>query len=167
MKSDRILQLDHIHMRSAFDYASMSRAIRKKTGAVITKGENIISYGWNGMPANSEDDCCELKDENGEFILTPEGEMITNPLVLHGEANAILKLSAYGGIGAEGATLYCTMSPCIDCTKLILQSKIKKVIYYEQYRIPQGISILLKYGIIVKQHLGDINEQTYKIRSDI
>jgi dCMP deaminase len=148
MKSERILQLNEVLMKSAENVASMSKALRKKTGAIIYDGHNIISFGWNGLPADTPgDDCCELKDENGNFILNDQGEMITNPLVLHAEANAIMKLAAHGGNGAKGTTIYCTLSPCFDCSKLILQAKIKTVYYREIYRKPDGIELLKKYGV--------------------
>lgn len=143
--------LDEVYLRNAENWALRSKALRKKTGAVLVKNSQTISDGYNGMPADSVDDCCELKDENGNFIFDETGQMITNPLVLHAEANAILKLVANGGFGARGATLYCTLSPCVECTKLILQSKITRVVFRELYRIPTGIHILEKYGVVCEQ----------------
>jgi dCMP deaminase len=147
MKPERVKKLNEVLMKTAENVATMSRALRKKTGAIIYDGENIISFGWNGMPANSDDDSCELRDKDGNYILNEKGEMITNPLVLHAEANAIMKLSANGGNGAKDTTIYCTLSPCIECTKLILQAKIKTVYYRELYRITDGIDLLKKYGV--------------------
>ena len=147
MRAERILQLEHVFLQTAENISTMSRALRKKTGAVLCDGDNIISFGWNGMPADSPDDCCELKDDDGNLIYTPDGELITNPLVLHAEANAILKLTANGGMGTKGATLYCTLSPCIECSKLVLQAKIARVVFREIYRIPDGIDILTKYKV--------------------
>lgn len=149
--------LDEIYMRNALNWALRSKAIRKKTGAVIVKDCQTISDGYNGRPAGAEDDCCEMRDENGEFILTESGQLITRPDVLHAEANAILKLAAHGGPGLKGATLYCTMSPCIECAKLILQSKIARVVYYEEYRINDGIQLLLEFGVCVEKFNGEIN----------
>lgn len=145
--------LDETYMYNAFNWAARSKAIRKKTGAVIVLNCQTISDGYNGMPADSEDDCCELKDENGNFILNDQGQMITNPLVLHAEANAIMKLVAYGGMGSKGGTLYCTLSPCVECTKMILQAKIARVVYSEEYRISDGVSILRRYNVLVEQLL--------------
>ncbi len=130
-------------MRNAYTWAARSKAIRKKTGAILVYNNQTISDGYNGMPANSIDDCCEYLDD--------EGNLITKPEVLHAEANAILKMAAHGGEGTEGAVLYCTMSPCIECAKLIIQAKIKKVVYHEKYRIIDGISILEKHDVIVEQ----------------
>ena len=141
------ISIDETYMRNAENWAQRSKAIRKKTGAVIVKNCQTISDGYNGMPSDSADDCCELKDENGAFILNDRGEMITNPLVLHAEANAIMKLAMFGSTGTEGATLYCTMSPCIECAKMILQARLVRVVYREVYRVPEGIEILKKYNI--------------------
>ena len=142
--------LDAVYMQNALNWASRSKAIRKKTGAVIVKDCQTISDGYNGMPANSPDDCCEIKDADGNIIVDDAGfPVATNKLVLHAEANAILKLAANGGGGTKGATLYCTMSPCVECTKLILQAKIARVVYYEEYRDAEGINILRKYGVVV------------------
>lgn len=151
MKPEREIQLSKIYLKQCYDYAKMSRAIRQKNGAVLVKEDNVISFGWNGMPADSVDDRCELVGSNGEYLLNEKGEMITNPMVLHAEANAILKLAAYGGRGAKGATLYCTTSPCIECTKLILQAKIARVVYNRVYRIDGGIEELRSRGVIVEQ----------------
>jgi dCMP deaminase len=140
--------IHEVYMRNAENWATRSKALRKKTGAVIVaNGNQTISDGYNGMPAGSPDDSCEMKDENGNYVLNDKGEMITNPLVLHAEANAILKLAASGGKGAEDTTLYCTLSPCLECAKLILQAKIKTVYYREIYRIPDAIDVLKKYGV--------------------
>lgn len=147
----RRLTLDETYMMNVRNWAARSKAIRKKTGAVIVKNCQTISDGYNGMPADSPDDCCELKDENGEFLRTEAGELITNPLVLHAESNSLMKLIANGGPGTKGATLYCTMSPCIECAKLILQAKIARVVYEEKYRILDGVGELIKYGVIVEQ----------------
>jgi dCMP deaminase len=147
----RRLTLDETYMLNALNWASRSKAIRQKNGAVIVLDKQTISDGYNGMPADSQDDCCELKNDHGEFVLSENGEMITNPMTIHAEANAILKLAAYGGRGAKGATLYCTTSPCIECTKLILQAKIARVVYNRVYRIDSGIEELRSRGVIVEQ----------------
>ena len=148
--NDRI-ELDEAYMQMAEIWSLRSKAIRKKTGAIIVKDRQIISDGYNGMPAGTKDDCCELKNSNGEFVKA-DGELITNPLVLHAESNALMKLVANGGTGSAGATLYCTLSPCQDCVKLILQAKIARVVYREIYRIPTGIDILKEYCVIC-EHL--------------
>lgn len=129
------------YMLNAYNWAARSKAIRKKTGAVIVLDNQTISDGYNGMPAGTSDDCCEYTNELGELVTKPE--------VLHAEANAILKLAAAGGRGTAGATLYCTLSPCQECAKLILQAKIKEVYYHEDYRIMNGVDFLRSYGVTV------------------
>jgi len=146
--TDRI-SLDEAYLQMAETWAKRSKALRKKTGAILVRDQQICSDGYNGMPKDSIDDCCELKDENGNFILTETGEMITNPLVLHAEANCLLKLTEKGGMGSKGSTLYVTMSPCPDCAKLILQAKIARVVYREEYRKTEGIEILRQYKVTV------------------
>lgn len=140
---DNRISLDDAYMRNAYTWAERSKAIRKKTGAVLVKNDQTISDGFNGMPAGSIDDCCEYLDDSGNLVTKPE--------VLHAEANAILKIAANDGPGTAGSTLYCTMSPCVECAKLIIQAKIKKVVYHERYRIVDGLEILKRHGIIVEQ----------------
>ena len=137
------LSLDETYMRNAENWALRSKAVRKKTGAVIVLNNQTVSDGYNGMPADSKDDCCE--------IITASGELITNPKVIHAEANAILKMAAYGGRGLQGATLYATLSPCINCSGMIIQTKIKRVVYREVYRLPDGLEFLQECGIICDQ----------------
>ena len=97
----------------------------------------IISDGYNGTPSGFENQC---EDENG----------VTKPYVLHAEANAITKV-AKSGNSSEGATLYVTASPCIECSKLIIQAGIKRVVYRDEYRLTDGIDLLRKAGVIVEK----------------
>ena len=117
-------------MKVAYQFAELSYAERKKVGAIIVKNKQIISFGYNGTP-NGFDNCCEA-DKN-----------TTKKEVLHAESNAISKV-AQSTISSSGATLYVTMSPCFDCSKLIIQSGIKKVYYCETYRDMTGIELLKK-----------------------
>ena len=129
---------DIMYMDIAVRVSRESFSTRTQVGSVLVKDDNIISFGWNGMPAG-DDNNCEL----------PDGS--TNPMVMHSESNTLLKLAANGGPGAKGATLYCTTSPCIECTKLILQAKIKRVVYNRVYRVDGGIEELRSRGVIVEQ----------------
>ncbi len=126
--------------------ALMSAARRAKVGAVLTKSNNIISYGWNGTPAGDDNNC-----ENEQ----PDGTLITKPEVLHAESNMLSKLTAEGGAGAAGSTLYVTLSPCFECSKLIKQAKITRVVYRDQYRDSAGIDFLQKRGVIVEKFKGE------------
>ena len=109
--------------------------MRRKVGALIVKDKMIISDGYNGTPAGFENRC---EDETGH----------TYPYVLHAEANAITKVACSNN-SSEGATLYVTSSPCIECAKLIIQSGIKRVVFSEYYRLQDGIELLRKAGISV------------------
>lgn len=117
----------------AMEWAKLSYCKRKKVGALIVKDRMIISDGYNGTPSGFEN-CCE--DENGK----------TQWFVLHAEANAILKLAG-STQSAKDATLYLTLSPCKECSKLILQAGIKKLIYIDEYSDNDGIAFLKNHGI--------------------
>lgn len=129
-------KLDLRYLRMAQIWAENSYCKRRQVGAIVVKNNMIISDGYNGTPSGFEN-CCE--DENN----------VTLPYVLHAEANAITKL-ARSSNNSEGATLYVTASPCIECAKLIIQAGIKRVVYGELYRLEDGINLLKKAGIEVE-----------------
>jgi dCMP deaminase len=126
---------DKAYLKIALEWSELSYCKRKKVGAIIVKDRMIISDGYNGTPSGF-DNCCE--DENG----------ITRWDVLHAEANAILKV-ARSTQSCEGATLYITLSPCKDCSKLIHQSGIKRLVYLNEYRDNSGLVFLEKAGVEV------------------
>lgn len=134
------IELDEAYMQMAEVWAKRSKANRLQVGALIVKGQQIISDGYNGMPSGVADDVCEYW--HGD-------ELRTKPEVLHAESNALLKISKNGGTGAEGGTLYTTYSPCTECAKLIKQAKINRVVYRHVYRLPDGIELLMKLGVEV------------------
>ena len=134
---------DKAYLRLAESWAQLSQCNRKKVGAIIVKDEIIISDGFNGTPAGF-DNCCE------------NDEGLTHWYVLHAEANAILKV-AKSTNNCKGATLYLTHSPCRDCSKLVLQSGIKRVVYKEAYKDPAGIDFLRNAGLEMV-HINQINE---------
>lgn len=125
--------LDKRYLRMAHIWAENSYCIRRKVGALLVKDGTIISDGFNGTPSGFENIC---EDENN----------ISKPYVLHAEANAITKI-ARSSQNSDGATLYVTASPCIDCAKLIIQSGIRRVVYGEKYRLDDGIRLLERAGI--------------------
>ena len=127
------LQLDKRYLRMAQIWAENSYCERRKVGALLVQDKMIISDGYNGTPAGFENIC---EDENGA----------TKPYVLHAEANAISKI-AKSGNSSDGATLYVTTSPCIECAKLVIQAGIKRVVYAEPYRIDDGIQLLKRANI--------------------
>ena len=126
-------------------WAENSYCKRRKVGALVVKDKMIISDGYNGTPSGFENKCED--DDN-----------VTLPYVLHAEANAITKL-ARSSNNSEGATLYVTASPCIECSKLIIQAGIRRVVYGESYRLDDGINLLKKAGIEVIHLKLDDNEQ--------
>jgi dCMP deaminase len=146
-------------MQMAEVWAKRSKANRKQVGALIVKDRQIISDGYNGMPAGEVDDVCEMYTENYNPLDPHEHgigfTLITKPEVLHAESNALAKISKNGGVGCEGATLYVTMSPCFECAKMIKQAGIANVVYRERYRVTDGITFLLKRGVNVVQLPGD------------
>lgn len=133
------------YMKTAKLFAEHSTAIRKKVGAVIVKDNRIISIGYNGMPTGWTN-VCEYWNETAQL----EGEWKTKSEVLHAESNAIAKLARSSESG-NGASLFVTCSPCLDCAKLIYQSGIQEVFYNQEYRNNDGIEFLTKCNIPVRK----------------
>lgn len=129
--------LDRRYLQMASIWAHNSYCKRRKVGALLVKDKMIISDGYNGTPSGFENIC---EDTEG----------ITKPYVLHAEANAITKV-AKSGNSSDGATLYVTSSPCLECAKLIIQSGIKRVVFTENYRLEDGINLLKRARIEVIQ----------------
>jgi len=129
--------LDQRYLKMAEIWAQNSYCKRRQVGALIVKNKMIISDGYNGTPSGFENIC---EDENEK----------TKPYVLHAEANAITKV-AKSGNSSDGATLYVTTSPCLECSKLIIQAGIKRVVFTEKYRIEEGVKLLQRAGIEVVQ----------------
>lgn len=136
--TDKQRLLDLRYLRMAAIWAENSYCVRRKVGALVVKEKMIISDGYNGTPSGFENIC---EDSHG----------VTRPYVLHAEANAITKL-ARSGNNSDQATLYVTASPCIECSKLIIQAGIRRVVYAEQYRLSDGIDLLRRAGVTV-EHL--------------
>lgn len=135
MQEKKQLLLDQRYMRMARIWAENSYCERRKVGALLVKDKMIISDGYNGTPSGFENHC---EDENN----------VSKPYVLHAEANAISKI-ARSNNSSDGATLYVTASPCMECAKLIIQAGIKRVVYGENYRIMDGVELLKRAGIEV------------------
>lgn len=130
-------KFDRRYLEMAAVWAKNSYCTRRQVGAILVKDRMIISDGYNGTPAGFENVC---EDENG----------VTKPYVLHAEANAITKV-AKSGNSSDGATLYITDSPCMECAKLIIQSGIRRVVYAREYRIVDGVALLRRAGIEVER----------------
>jgi dCMP deaminase len=157
-------KLIQAYMKTAETFAELSHARRLHVGAIVVKDDRIISIGYNGMPAGWDNDC-----ENTVFVLDEEvmgtdmeslgytqtdkgnwTKLKTKPEVLHAETNAIAKLAKSTESG-DGALLFVTHSPCLDCAKLIYQSGINSVFYRNSYRDDAGINFLTKSGVEVTQ----------------
>lgn len=132
--------LDQTYMRMAEELSKLSHAERKKVGCLIVKDTQIISEGYNGTPTGF-DNACEYYNH--------VDEMYTKPEVLHAESNAITKL-ARSTNSSSGSTLYVTLAPCFDCSKLIIQAGVKRLVYKDTYR-KDGLALLDKAGINVSQ----------------
>lgn len=130
---DKQKQFDKRYLKMAAIWAENSYCRRRKVGSLIVKGKMIISDGYNGTPAGFENIC---EDESNK----------TKPYVLHAEANAITKV-AKSNNSSENSTLYVTTSPCVECSKLIIQSGIKRVVFSDKYRISDGLDLLRRAGI--------------------
>ena len=139
--------LDETYLAMAETWASLSKAVRKKVGCLIVKDGAIISDGYNGTPCGF-DNKCETERHRPWWMPFSEDQLITKPEVLHAESNAITKL-AKSTQSSCGATMYITISPCVECAKLIIQSDIKRVVYKEFYRDDEGIKLLQKANIKV------------------
>ena len=129
-------KFDHSYLEMASVWAQNSYCKRRKVGALLVKDRMIISDGYNGTPSGFENIC----EEDG----------VTKTYVLHAEGNAITEV-AKSGNSSEGATLYVTASPCLECSKLIIQAGIKRVVYRDEYRLTDGIDLLRRAGIEVER----------------
>ncbi len=133
MEENKQEALDRRYLRMARIWSENSYCQRRKVGALVVKNNIIISDGFNGTPSGFENVC---EDENN----------VTKTYVLHAEANAITKI-ARSGNSSDGATMYITASPCIECAKLIIQAGVKRVVYSEKYRLDEGINLLNRAGV--------------------
>lgn len=133
-------ELVKAYMDIAERFAQVSQCERLKVGAIIVKNGSILAHGWNGTPTGYKTNCCEDKEGN------------THPFVLHAEQNALVKM-AKSTESIEGAEIFCTHSPCPDCSKLLAQSGIKKVYFKNRYRVAEGLDVLNELGITTEQVL--------------
>lgn len=143
MSEKKQQKYDIAYMRMALEWAKLSYCKRRQVGALIVKDKMIISDGYNGTPSGFENYC---EDENG----------YTKWYVLHAEANAILKVAS-SAQSSRGATLYITMSPCKECSKLIHQAGIIRVVYHIEYKDNSGLDFLKRAGVQLK-HLESVED---------
>ncbi len=145
---DKKKRYNEFYMDLAERVSKMSHARRLQVGTVLVKNDNIISFGWNGMPAGWDNNCeNEVIDSySGSEGVIHRTKLVTKPEVLHAEQNALAKLARSTESGVD-ATIYITHAPCIDCAKLIFQSGIRKVFHRHSYRNDDGIKFLEKCEI--------------------
>lgn len=136
-ENQKQFRYDSAYLRMAQQWSKLSHCQRKQVGAIIVKDEMVISDGYNGTPAGF-DNCCEDEEGNTQWY------------VLHAEANAILKV-AKSTNNCKGATLYLTLSPCKDCSKLVLQAGINRVVFINAYKDTEGVDFLKSAGVDVSQ----------------
>ena len=141
-RTEKQYRLDQRYLAMARIWSYNSYCKRRQVGALIVKNKMIISDGYNGTPSGFENDC-------------EDGNNKTKPYVLHAEANAITKV-AHSNNSSEGATLYVTSSPCIECSKLIIQAGIKRVVFSEEYHSDEGIKLLKRAKIEIAHIKEDI-----------
>ena len=141
MPNDKIL--DNIYLDMAERWSTLSKANRMKVGCLIVKNGQIISDGYNGTPSGFDNNC---EDENG----------YTKEEVLHAESNALMKL-ACSTQSSEGATCYISISPCFNCAKLLIQAKIKRVVFRNMYRNTDGLELLRRANIIISYENKELN----------
>jgi len=153
-----------IYMQTAYQFAKLSYANRRKVGCVIVKDNQVISFGYNGTPHGFDNSCEDIQtrvvdNHDHQLVLEEKGyacadgccsKEVTKPEVMHAESNAIMKV-AKSTMSCGGAELYTTTCPCFDCAKLIIQAGILKVYYNEDYRDMSGVELLSAAGVIVEQ----------------
>lgn len=172
-----------MYMDWASRAAELSHARRRQVGAVIVKDDTVISYGYNGMPAGWDNNC-----ENKEFMSGGAGgwldfeeieerwpfeersdeddsyigryRLVTKPEVLHAERNALDKLAKRGGVGSKDASMFVTLSPCLECAKSIYGAGITNLYYREHYRSTDGIEFLKQCGVNIKQIINSHDKST-------
>lgn len=154
-------KVDRLYLRMAFIWSENSYAVRRQVGCLIVKNNSIISDGYNGTPSGFRNVCeyepeaskefnenCTVSALSNDFVAGRK--LVTYPYVLHAESNAIAKL-AKSNNSSDGATIYITDEPCLECSKMIIQSGIQRVVYSRSYRTHEGIELLNKANIEVKQ----------------
>ena len=145
-------QLDKTYMQMAESISQLSHAVRKKVGCVLVTPESVILSAYNGTPSGWDNKCEDVYMTDDPHY-KPFEYLVTKAEVIHAELNAILH-AARQGVSVKGATLYTTLSCCSQCSAMIAQAAIKRVVYQEEYRNTSGIDLLRKHGIIVEK-LGD------------
>ena len=133
-------KFDKTYMQMAELIALHSKAVRAKVGAILLTKHNVILAGYNGTPSGLSNEC----------EITVDGSLVTKPSVIHAELNAILK-AAKEGVSVVDSTVYVTLAPCVQCSAMLAQSGVKRVVFGQQYRDDSGILLLKTAGVVVEQ----------------
>lgn len=136
--------LDLVYMQTALSHAGLSKAQRVKVGSCLVTTHGVCLTGYNGTPIGMNNACETIETEDFPF----EPVLVTKPEVLHAELNCLMK-AAREGISIVGGTIYITLSPCVQCSAMLIQAGIKRVVYLQQYRCTKGLDLLAKAGIVV------------------
>lgn len=142
-------QLDETYMGTALLHARLSKARRAQVGAVLVTSHGVTLTGYNGTPTGRSNDCEVLVKTSLPYLF--EDTLVTKPEVIHAELNCIMK-AAREGVSCIGATVYVTLSPCIQCSAMLVQAGVKRVVYKQQYRDDSGVELLKSCGILVQSY---------------
>jgi len=142
-------ELDIVYMSNAVNMATLSKAVRKKVGCVLVTPESIQIGSFNGTPSGWDNNC-EYEEVTDDPHFKPDTFLVSKPTVIHAELNAILH-AARQGVSVKGATLYTTLSCCVQCSAMVAQAGVKRVVYKEEYRDRSGINLLIENDIIVEK----------------
>lgn len=140
-------QLDETYMGTALLHARLSKARRAQVGAVLVTSHGVTLTGYNGTPTGRSNDC----EYEVHYLKDEFPTLITKPEVIHAELNCIMK-AAREGVSCIGATVYVTLSPCIQCSAMLVQAGVKRVVYKQQYRDDSGVELLKSCGILVQSY---------------
>jgi len=142
-------QLDETYMGTALLHAKLSKARTAQVGAVLVTSHGVTLTGYNGTPTGRSNDCEVLVKTSLPYLF--EDTLVTKPEVIHAELNCIMK-AAREGVSCIGATVYVTLSPCIQCSAMLVQAGVKRVVYKQQYRDDSGVELLKSCGILVQSY---------------
>lgn len=139
-------ELDDVYMGTAILHSRLSKAKRAQVGAVLVTSHGVTLTGYNGTPTGLPNDC-----ETFETVHDNKPVYVTKPEVIHAELNCIMK-AAREGVSCIGATVYVTLSPCVQCSAMLIQAGVKRVVYHQLYRDVAGIALLQEAGVMVQSY---------------
>ena len=139
-------ELDSVYMQTALTHAMLSKAVRAQVGAVLVTRQGVTLTGYNGT-AKGRDNCCEEEHIDKDWFVT----RVTKPEVIHAELNCILK-AAREGVSCIDSTVYVTLSPCVQCSAMMVQAGVKRLVYKTPYRDTSGLNLLEDCGVSIQQY---------------